>query len=182
MVMISDRPKVVDDDDKPLLGDWEGDLIIGANSGSAIGTLVERRTGFVMLLHLPDNHRAETVRDAIIDAVHRMPTALRRSLTWDQGVELAKHAEITTATDLPVYFCNPHSPWERAVSENTNGLLRQYYPKGTDLSEFDKDHLLATEARLNRRPRKRHGFLTPAEILAELLSDHEKQPGVATTG
>jgi IS30 family transposase len=182
MIMIADRPAVLDAEDKPLLGDWEGDLIIGANSASAIGTLVERRTGFVMLLHLPDNHRAETVRDAIIDAVHRMPAALRRSLTWDQGVELAKHAEITAATDLPVYFCDPHSPWQRAVNENTNGLLRQPYPKGIDLSQFDKEHLLATEAWLNRRPRKRHGFLTPAEVLAELLCDHEKQAGVATAG
>jgi IS30 family transposase len=180
MLMISERPPVLDDDDKPLLGDWEGDLIIGANSASAIGTLVERRTGFVMLLHLPEDHRAETVRDAIIDAVHRLPAVLRRSLTWDQGVELTKHSEITAATNLPVYFCDPHSPWQRALNENTNGLLRQYYPKGVDLSQFGKDHLQATEARLNRRPRKRHGFLTPAEILAELLSDHEKQAGVAT--
>ena len=182
MVMIADRPPVIDAEDKPFLGDWEGDLIIGANSASAIGTLVERRTGFVLLLHLPDDHRAETVRDAIIDAVHRMPAALRGSLTWDQGIELAKHAKITTATDLPVYFCDPHSPWQRALNENTNGLLRQYYPKGVDLSQFDKEHLQATEARLNRRPRKRHQFLTPAEVLAELLSEHEKTAGVATAG
>jgi IS30 family transposase len=182
MVMISDRGPVVDDEDKPLLGDWEGDLIIGELSGSAIGTLVERRTGFVMLLHLPDDHRAETVRDAIIAAVHTLPDALRRSLTWDQGVELARHAEITTATDLPVYFCDPHAPWQRPLSENTNGLLRQYYPKGTDLSVHSKDHLEAVAAQLNARPRKRHGFRTPAEVLAELLSEHEKKPGVATTG
>jgi transposase, IS30 family len=182
MVMIADRPPVLDSDDKPLLGDWEGDLIIGANSAFAIGTLVERRTGFVTLLHLPDDHRAETVRDAIIDAVDTMPETLRRSLTWDQGVELAKHVEITIATDLAVYFCDPHSPWQRALNENTNGLLRQYYPKGIDLSGFDKAHLQATADRLNRRPRKRHGFLTPAEILAELLSDLDKQAGVATAG
>jgi IS30 family transposase len=182
MVMIADRPPVIDSEDKPFLGDWEGDLIVGANSRSAIGTLVERRTGFVMLLHLPENHKAETVRDAIIDAVHAMPAALRRSLTWDQGVELAKHVEITIATDLAVYFCDPHSPWQRAVNENTNGLLRQYYPKGVDLSTFDKDHLQATADRLNRRPRKRHGFLTPAEVLAELLSDLDKRTGVATAG
>jgi IS30 family transposase len=111
-----------------------------------------------------------------------MPTALRRSLTWDQGVELAKHAEITFATDLAVYFCDPHSPWQRAVNENTNGLLRQYYPKGIDLSQFNSTHLQDTADRLNRRPRKRHGFLTPAEVLADLLSDIENQPGVATTG
>jgi IS30 family transposase len=182
MVMISDRGPVLDDEDKPLLGDWEGDLIVGQLSRSAIGTLVERRTGFVLLLHLPDDHRAETVRDAIIAAVHTLPEALRKSLTWDQGVELARHAEITTATDLPVYFCDPHAPWQRALNENTNGLLRQYFPKGIDLAQFPKHHLEAVAAQLNARPRKRHGFHTPAEVLAQLLSDHEKKPGVATTG
>jgi IS30 family transposase len=180
MVMISDRPPVVDDDDRPLLGDWEGDLIAGTASKSAIGTLVERRTGFVMLLHLPSDHRAETVRDAIVAAVQTLPEALRRSLTWDQGRELAKHAEITAATDLPVYFCDPHSPWQRAVNENTNGLLRQYFPKNINLAQFPKEHLDAVAAQLNARPRKRHGFRTPAEVLAQLLSDHE-QAGVATT-
>ena len=182
MVMISERPPVLDDEDRPLLGDWEGDLIIGTAGKSAIGTLVERRTGFVMLLHLPTDHRAETVRDAIIDAVQNLPDALRRSLTWDQGVELTKHAEITAATDLPVYFCDPHSPWQRGTSENTNGLLRQYFPKNVDLAQFPKPHLDAVAAQLNARPRKRHGFRTPAEVLTELLSDHEKQAGVATTG
>jgi IS30 family transposase len=182
MVMIADRPAELDSEDKPLLGTWEGDLIIGTASGSAIGTLVDARTGFVMLLHLPDDHRAETVRDAIIDAVGDLPAAMRRSLTWDQGSELARHAEITAATDLPVYFCDPHSPWQRALNENTNGLLRQYYPKGTDLSVHSKEHLTAVAAQLNARPRKRHGFHTPAEVLAELLSEHENKPGVATTG
>lgn len=181
MVMISERPPVLDDEDRPLLGDWEGDLIVGPASRSAIGTFVERRTGFVMLLHLPDDHRAETVRDAIIDAVGALPDALKKSLTWDQGVELARHAEITAATDVPVYFCDPHSPWQRAINENTNGLLRQYFPKGVDLAQFPKDHLDAVAAQLNARPRKRHGFRTPAEVLAELLSEHEKQAGVATT-
>ena len=182
MVMIADRPPVIDDEDKPVLGDWEGDLIVGPASKSAIGTLVERRTGFVMLLHLPDDHRAETVRDQIINAVADLPDALKRSLTWDQGIELAKHAEITAATNLPVYFCDPHSPWQRAVNENTNGLLRQYFPKGVDLAQFGKDHLDAVAAQLNARPRKRHGFRTPAEVLAQLLSDHEQQGRVATTG
>jgi IS30 family transposase len=180
MVMIADRPPVLDSEDKPVLGDWEGDLIIGANGRSAIGTLVERRTGFVALLHLPVDHRAETVRDAIIEAVNDMPDALRRSLTWDQGVELAKHVEITIATDLQVYFCDPHSPWQRALNENTNGLLRQYFPKGIDLSQFDKAYLQAVAAQLNRRPRKRHDYMTPAEVLAELLSNLDKQTGVAT--
>jgi IS30 family transposase len=182
MVMISERPPVLDDEDQPLLGDWEGDLIVGTASKSAIGTLVERRTGFVMLLHLPDDHRAETVRDAIIQAVADLPDALKRSLTWDQGIELAKHAEITAATDLPVYFCDPHAPWQRAINENTNGLLRQYFPKGIDLAQFPKDHLDAVAAQLNARPRKRHGFHTPAEVLARLLSEHEQQGRVATTG
>jgi IS30 family transposase len=182
MVMIAERPPVIDAEDKPVLGDWEGDLIIGEASGSAIGTLVERRTGFVMLLHLPDDHRAETVRDAIVEAVQTLPDALKRSLTWDQGIELAKHAEITAATDLPVYFCDPHSPWQRAINENTNGLLRQYFPKGVDLSPFPKEHLDAVAAQLNARPRKRHGFRTPAEVLADLLSEHEQQAGIATTG
>jgi len=181
-VMISERPAELDDEDKPLLGIWQGDLILGALNGSAIGTLVDTRTGFVTLLHLPDDHRAETVRDAIIDAVHTLPDAMRRSLTWDQGVELAKHAEITSATNLPVYFCDPHSPWQRPLSENTNGLLRQYFPKGSDLSVHNRDVLDAVAARLNARPRKRHGFRTPAEVLAELLSKHENKAGVATTG
>jgi IS30 family transposase len=182
MVMISDRPAELDSDDKPLLGTWEGDLIVGTASKSAIGTLVDQRSGFVMLLHLPVDHRAETVRDAIIDAVHTLPAAMRRSLTWDQGVELTKHAEITAELDLPVYFCDPHSPWQRPLSENTNGLLRQYYPKGSDLSVHSREHLNAVADQLNARPRKRYGFRTPAEVLAELLSEHEKKPGVATTG
>jgi transposase, IS30 family len=181
-VMISDRPAGLDSEDKPLLGIWEGDMIVGTASKSAIGTLVDQRTGFVTLLHLPGDHRAETVRDAIIDAVHALPDTMRRSLTWDQGNELARHAEITAATDLPVYFCNPHSPWQRPRNENINGLLRQYFPKGTDLSVHSRQHLDAVAARLNARPRKRHGFHTPAEVLAELLSDHEQKTGVATTG
>jgi IS30 family transposase len=182
MVMISSRPADLGSDDKPLLGIWQGDLILGAVNGSAIGTLVDTRTGFVRLLHLPTDHRAETVRDAIIDAVHTMPEAMRRSLTWDQGMELTRHADITAATDLPVYFCDPHSPWQRPLNENTNGLLRQYFPKGSDLSMHTREELDAVAARLNSRPRKRHGFRTPAEVLAELLSKHEDKAGVATTG
>jgi IS30 family transposase len=181
-IMISDRPADLDSDDKPLLGIWEGDLIVGTASKSAIGTLVDQRTGFLTLLHLPGDHRAETVRDAIIDAVHALPDTMRRSLTWDQGNELAHHAEITSATDLPVYFCDPHSPWQRPHNENTNGLLRQYFPKGTDLSVHSHEHLAAVAARLNARPRKRHSFHTPAEVLAKLLSDHEQKTGVARTG
>jgi IS30 family transposase len=182
MVMIADRPFPTDDQGRPLIGIWQGDLIIGLASRSAIGTLVDSRTGIVKLLHLPGDHRAETVRDAIITAVNDLPAALRRSLTWDQGVELARHAQITFATDLQVYFCNPHSPWERPANENINGLLRQYFPKGTDLSIHTPDVLQYVEDQLNRRPRKRHGYLTPAEVLAQLLCDPEQQTGVATTG
>jgi transposase, IS30 family len=181
-VMIADRPEILDPvDGLAFLGIWQGDLIIGKDGKSAIGTLVDTRTGYLMLLYLADNHRAETVRDAIIDAVRRMPTTMRRSLTWDQGVELAEHAQITFATDLQVYFCNPHSPWERPLNENTNGLVRQYYPKGTDLSVHSPADLETVETQLNSRPRKRHGFYSPAEVLAQLLSELDKQAGVATT-
>jgi transposase, IS30 family len=182
-VMISDRPDILDPvNGKAFLGIWQGDLIIGKDGKSAIGTLVDTRTGYLMLLYLADNHRAETVRDAIIDAIRRMPEAMRRSLTWDQGIELAEHAKITFATDLQVYFCNPHSPWERPLNENTNGLVREYYPKGTDLSVHSREDLETVEAQMNSRPRKRHGFYSPAEVLAKLLSELQKTTGVATTG
>jgi transposase, IS30 family len=177
-VMISERP--AEADDRAVPGHWEGDLILGAGGTTAIGTLVERSTRFVMLLHLPDDHRAETVRDAIVDKITTLPLALRRSLTWDQGTELARHTEITLAADLPIYFCDPHSPWQRGTNENTNGLLRQYFPKGADLATYPADHLDAVAAQLNGRPRKTLGFKTPAEELARLLSDHQTT-GVATT-
>ena len=168
MVMISERP--AEAADRAVPGHWEGDLIIGANSRSAIGTLVERSTRFVMLLHLPQDHRAETVRDAIITAMQQLPEHLRRSLTWDQGSEMARHTEITVAADLPVYFCDPASPWQRGSNENTNGLLRQYFPKGADLSLFAADYLDFVADKLNRRPRKTLNWDTPAEALARLLS------------
>jgi len=177
-ILISERPAAVED--RAVPGHWEGDLIVGEHSGSAIGTLVERSTRFVMLLHLPTDHGAEAVRDAIVTQINTLPAALRRSLTWDQGIELARHAEITFAADLPVYFCDPHSPWQRGTNENTNGLLRQYFPKGSDLSVHDAAHLESIAAKLNGRPRKTLAFKTPAEVLARLLSE-DQQVGVATT-
>jgi IS30 family transposase len=177
-VMVSERP--AEADDRAVPGHWEGDLIVGENSGSAIGTLVERTTRFVMLLHLPADHGAEAVRDAIVTQINTLPAALRRSLTWDQGIELARHTEITIAADLPIYFCDPHSPWQRGTNENTNGLLRQYFPKGTDLAVHDAAHLNLIADRLNGRPRKTLKFKTPAEALARLLSE-DQQAGVATT-
>jgi IS30 family transposase len=180
MVMISDRP--AEAEDRAVPGHWEGDLILGSTaSGSAIGTLVERTTGFVMLLHLPGDHTARTVADAMITAMNTLPEQLRRSTTWDQGSEMARHQEITMATGMPIYFCDPHSPWQRGSNENTNGLLREYFPKGTDLSFHGPGILENVAAELNRRPRKRHGYLTPAEVLATLLSNPTNQTGVAPT-
>jgi IS30 family transposase len=167
MVMISDRPAEVED--RAVPGDWEGDLIIGAESKSAIGTIVERTTRFTMLLHLPRGHGAAEVRDAIIDAMSDLPTHLRRSLTWDQGIEMAQHVQVSTATDLDIYFCDPHSPWQRGTNENTNGLLRQYFPKGTNLNVHTAADLAKVQAEINARPRKTLGFHTPAEALARTL-------------
>jgi IS30 family transposase len=163
-------------------GHWEGDLISGADNKSAIGTLVERSTGFVILLHLPDGRGAEAVQEAMVAAMADLPATLRRTLTWDQGQEMANHAKIAAATDLDIYFCDPHSPWQRGSNENTNGLLRQYFPKGTDLSGYHRDYLTFVADQLNRRPRKRHAWHTPAEELARLLSEQQKPPGVALTG
>lgn len=169
MVSISERP--AEADDRAIPGHWEGDLIMGAGNTSAIGTLVERTTGFVMLLHLPGDHTADTVAAAMTAKIPEIPDILRRSLTWDQGSEMAHHTAITEATGLPIYFCDPHSPWQRATNENTNGLLRQYFPKGTDLSFWGPGFLDKVATELNARPRKRHGFRTPAEELNRLLSN-----------
>ena len=179
MVNISERPAEVED--RAVPGDWEGDLIMGSvQSNSAIGTLVERATGFVMLLHLPD-HRATTVADAMIAKMSGLTEDLRRTLTWDQGREMLEHVRIAAATGLDIYFCNPHHPWERGTNENTNGLLRQYFPKGSDLSKWGPGYLEAVATELNNRPRKRLGWRTPAEALSQLLSEQAKPPGVATT-
>jgi len=179
MVNISERPPEVED--RAVPGHWEGDLIVGTASKSAIGTLVERTTGFVMLLHLPHGHGADTVAQAMTEAMSRLPQTLRRTLTWDQGSEMRNHVQIAAATDLDIYFCDPHSPWQRGTNENTNGLLRQYFPKGTDLSIYAPDYLDHVARKLNNRPRKRHGFKTPAEVLDELLSNPLNQTGVAST-
>ena len=192
--MISQRP--AEAADRAVPGHWEGDLIVGLGS-SAIGTLVERTTRFTLLLHLPRmmghgneprvkngpalaGHGAEAVRDAITRTIVSLPEQLRRTLAWDQGAEMAQHARLKIDAGVQVFFCDPHSPWQRATNENTNGLLRQYFPKGTDLSVHSVEEIAAVAATLNARPRKTLDWKTPAEALDQLLLSANKQ-SVATT-
>jgi len=168
MVMIAERPAEVEDRSVP--GHWEGDLILGRNSQSGVGTLVERTSRFVLLLHLGKDKSAPTVEAAMRKAIMSLPEELRRSITWDQGAEMARHREFSVATDIPIYFCDPHSPWQRGSNENTNGLLRQYLPKGMDLSTVTPVELRAIQRSLNGRPRKTLGYMTPSERFAELVA------------
>ena len=165
MVSIDERPDIAD---RSVAGHWEGDLIVGAGNRSAIGTLVERTSRYTILLHLAGNRSADAVRAAVIAAFADLPVHLRRSLTWDQGNEMALHAEITRTLGLPIYFCHPHSPWQRPTNENTNGLLRQYFPKGTDLSLHTAGHLHEVAAELNSRPRQVLRWATPHATFSTL--------------
>jgi transposase, IS30 family len=168
MVLLSERPAEVDD--RAVPGHWEGDLIIGGRSHSAIGTLVERQTRYVMLVGLPAGRSAPAVRDALAARILTLPEQLRRTLTWDRGHEMAEHVRFTVDTGVQVYFCDPRSPWQRGSNENTNGLLRQYFPKGSDLSVHDQAHLDAVAAELNDRPRQTLGWMKPSEALARIVA------------
>jgi len=168
MVLIKDRP--ADVTDRAVPGHWEGDLIIGKTGGSAIGTLIERQSRYVMLLNLPDGRGAEPVRTALAAKIGELPEQLRRSVTWDRGKEMAEHVQFSIDTGVQVYFCDPHSPWQRGSNENVNGLLRQYFPKGSDLSAHSAAHLDAVAAELNGRPRQTLGWLTPSEVFARTVA------------
>lgn len=167
MINISQRPPEADD--RAVPGHWEGDLIIGKYNKTAIGTLVERATGYVMLLHLPEGYTPERVRDALAARIQTLPEVLRGSLTWDQGPEMRDWKQVKIDTDIDIYFADPHAPWQRGTNENTNGLLRQYFPKGTDLSPHTEADLDWVAEELNDRPRKRLDYAKPVELIGELL-------------
>jgi transposase, IS30 family len=167
MINISER--AAEANDRAVPGHWEGDLIIGKRNLSAIGTLVERSTGYVMLVHLPDGYKPEQVAPALAAKIKTLPEAVRRSLTWDQGPEMRDWKQVQVAADIAIFFCDPHKPWQRATNENTNGLLRQYFPKGSDLSVHSEANLDWVAAELNDRPRKRFGFRKPDELIGRLL-------------
>lgn len=168
MVMISERPPEVDD--RAIPGHWEGDLILGAGGRSAVGTLVERTSRLVLLLHLANGRTAVDVETAMRKAVRSLPQELVKSITWDQGAEMATHVSFTVTTGIPIYFCDPHAPWQRGSNENTNGLLRQYMPKGSDLSKVSAAELKGIQRSLNGRPRATLGYKTPSEKFAEIVA------------
>ena len=168
MILISERP--AEAEDRAVPGHWEGDLIIGQGGRSAIGVLVERASRYVMLLHLPHGRTAEDVRIALTRQITKLPVELRRSLTWDQGKEMAEHVRFTTDTSMTVYFCDPHSPWQRGSGENTNGLLRQYFPKTADLSTHGAAHLNAVARKLNNRPRQTLNWMKPCEVFSQTVA------------
>jgi IS30 family transposase len=168
MVMIAERP--VEVEDRAVPRHWEGDLVLGEGGRSAVGTLVERTTRFVLLLHLHGDRSADAVDAAMRKVVTTLPDELCQSITWDQGAEMANHVDFTVATDIPIYFCDPHAPWQRGSNENTNGLLRQYLPKGIDLSKVGTTELRQIQRSLNGRPRKTLGYMTPSEKFTELVA------------
>ncbi len=168
MVMISERP--AEAADRAVPGHWEGDLIVGTGHRSAIGTLVERTSRYVLLLHLPEGGTAGAVNTAMSEAVRRLPVELARSVTWDQGTEMNRHHDFTVDTGIQIHFCDPHSPWQRPSNENTNGLLRQFFPKGTDLSSYSRADLDEAERKLNGRPRRTLDWRNPSEKMAELIA------------
>ena len=169
MVNISERPKEADD--RAVPGFWEGDLIIGKGGKSQIATLVERRSRLALLVRIPYDRNAVRVAYLLAEKMKTLPEVMKNSVTWDQGKELARHADFTIRSGMPVYFCDPHSPWQRGTNENTNGLLRQYFPKGTDLSLYSQEELDNVSHRLNGRPRKTLGWKTPTEVLMEILKE-----------
>jgi transposase, IS30 family len=182
MVSISERPAEAEGRQVP--GHWEGDLVIGKAGKTAMGTLVERKSRYLVPVALPGGRDSGAVRAGIIRSVRDMPASLCRSITWDQGIEMAQHAALTLATDIPVYFAHAHSPWERGTNENTNGIVREYFPKGTEITG-DINYLQAVAEEINDRPRAILGFRTPAEVFAELLladNPGDNLSSIASTG